>query len=71
MCGLEPIRLKYHDGGCDRNDSHGSVVLANVAEFLLNDLDYLVSMLCVPHQSYKDPAEAACHGYVELGTAIV
>lgn len=49
--------MKYHDGGCDRNDSHGSVVLANIAEFLLNDLDYLVSMRCVPHQSYKDPAE--------------
>lgn len=53
----EPVRLKYHDGGCDRNDSHGSVVVANIAEFLLNDLDYLVSMRCVPHQSYKDPAE--------------
>lgn len=53
----EPIRLKYHDGGCDRNDSHGSVVIANIAEFLLNDLDYMVSMRCVPHQSYKDPAE--------------
>lgn len=52
-----PIRLKYHDGGCDRNDSHGSVVLANIAEFLANDLDYMVSMRCVPHQSYKDPAE--------------
>lgn len=55
--GAEPIRLKYHDGGCDRNDSHGSVVLANIAEFLMNDLDYMVSMRCVPHQSYKDPAE--------------
>lgn len=52
-----PIRLKYHDGGCDRNDSHGSVVIANIAEFLINDLDYMVSMRCVPHQSYKDPAE--------------
>lgn len=49
--------MKYHDGGCDRNDSHGSVVVANIAEFLLNDLDYMVSMRCVPHQSYKDPAE--------------
>lgn len=56
-CFSEPIRLKYHDGGCDRNDSHGSVVVANIAEFLMNDLDYLVSMRCVPHQSYKDPAE--------------
>lgn len=54
---VEPIRLKYHDGGCDRNDSHGSVVIANIAEFLLNDLDYMVSMRCVPHQSYKHPAE--------------
>lgn len=53
----EPVRLKYHDGGCDRNDSHGSVVVANIAEFLINDLDYLVSMRCVPHQSYKNPAE--------------
>lgn len=53
----KPIRLKYHDGGCDRNDSHGTVVLANIAEFLINDLDYMVSMRCVPHQSYKDPAE--------------
>lgn len=32
-------------------------MVANIAEFLLNDLDYLVSMRCVPHQSYKDPAE--------------
>lgn len=32
-------------------------MIANVAEFLLNDLDYMVSMRCVPHQSYKDPAE--------------
>lgn len=57
LCASEPIRLKYHDGGCDRNDSHGSVVLCNIAEFLLNDLDYMVSMRCIPHQSYKDPAE--------------
>lgn len=32
-------------------------MIANIAEFLLNDLDYMVSMRCVPHQSYKDPAE--------------
>lgn len=32
-------------------------MLANIAEFLMNDLDYMVSMRCVPHQSYKDPAE--------------
>lgn len=32
-------------------------MLANIAEFVANDLDYMVSMRCVPHQSYKDPAE--------------
>jgi hypothetical protein len=51
------ILLKYHDGGCDHNDSHAWVQICCIIEWLHTGMDLLVSERCVPGQSYLDPAE--------------
>ena len=53
----KPILVKYHDGGSDHKDTNGAVRMATIIEFLKDDRDYLLSMRCVPGQSFKDPAE--------------
>ena len=51
------VIMKYHDGGSDHNVSHASVQLACIAEFLITGVDMLVSLRCVPQQSWTNPAE--------------
>ena len=51
------VILKYHDGGSDHNVSHAQVQLACITEFLITGVDFLVSMRCVPGQSWTNPAE--------------
>ena len=51
------VILKYHDGGSDHNVSHAQVQLACITEFRITGVDFLVSMRCVPGQSWTNPAE--------------